>query len=363
MNEKTINGMHKPQLVSLLKETIEDINKINDAVDQIEKVKSQVRDSRTEISGDQINGGILGEVRGMQVEASKKMELIRDIYTDLDGIDEDESDNGIKGDLENLQKDFYATQEKLKSAERELYGYEEKTEEGEEKHIDGLTEKIINFFEVQKKKYSETYDKIENELLSGATTVSLSKAYTDKADSYKKPNIIWLCGFLISIIAIISILLYSLTDVRSIFFSKTSADSAAKLIDVQILLNSAKLIEYLIIKLIINIGIISSLIWVASFTGKRYSQNKRLSEEYSYKATFAKSFEGYRKRAEELDEQNNNRELSEKLMNKMIEISAFNPVDTMESKSHKENHPSMKVLEKTIGTLEKSVGIIDKVKN
>ncbi|MGE3341209.1 MAG: hypothetical protein AB7J46_04825 [Candidatus Altimarinota bacterium] len=363
MNERTIKGMRAPDLRALIEETVNKINKIETALESIEQQKRQASESRIEISGGENTKGILGEVKALQTEANEKINLIRDIYTELLGDEEDENDLGIKEELDNLLQEFHSTKEKIESAEKELFGYEKKTDEGE-KHVDGLMEKIKNFFEIQKKKYAETYDKIENELLAGATTVGLSKAYTDKAASYTGPNILWLIGFFLSITVIIVILGISLNDVQKIYF-KIPVDNSES--TVESILNTDKLLEYLIIKLVINIGIISSLIWVASFTGKRYSQNKRLSEEYSYKATFAKSFEGYRKRAEEIDQVNDNSVLSEKLMDKMIEISAFNPVQTMESKSHKEGHPTIKILEnslaKSIETIEKSVNIIDKMKN
>lgn len=96
--------------------------------------------------------------------------------------------------------------------------------------------------------------------------------------------------------------------------------------------------------------------------GKRYNQNKRLLEEYSFKATFAKSFEGYWKRAEELDKLNEDKKLSEKLMDNLIQMNAYNPVNTMELKTHKENHPATALLEKSMNAIENALKIIDKNK-
>ena len=47
----------------------------------------------------------------------------------------------------------------------------------------------------------------------------------------------------------------------------------------------------------------------------------------------------------------------------MIEMTAFNPVKTMESKSHKEEHPTKKILEKLINSLQKSIDVIGKFKD
>ncbi len=350
---KTIKGLHAPELRKLIEETIDDINKIDTALDNISDKEKLASDAKNTITGHDGNGGILADIKQKQTEANEKLNLIQQTYYQLFGDEEDETNDGLKGEMDDLLKDFHATQDKIKSAEKALYGYEEKTPEGEEKHIDGLTDKIKNFFEKQQKRYTETYEKIENELLPGATTVGLSKAYDEKANSYSQPNRYWLIGFFASVSAIVGILWLSLNDVNNHFFTNISNVESG---------NRQMVIEYFIIKSVIRLGIITSLIWIANFAGKRYSQNKRLAEEYSYKATFAKSFEGYRKRAEELDQLNDARELSNKLMTNMIDMSAFNPVNTMESNSHKEDHPTMKLLEKSISTIEKSVNVIDKMK-
>lgn len=354
MTNKTIKGMKAPELKKLFEETVNDITKIKDALSNIEEQKQVALNIKNEIIGNEQKKGIIGEIKEIQSEADKKIKLIQDAHAELFGDDEDENDTGLKGELENLQKEFQATQEKIKSAEIELYGYEEKNENGEDKHIEGLTEKIKLFFETQKKRYTETYNKIENELLAGATTVGLSQAYEIKASSYKKPNRFWLIGFFLSIGTTVLILFFSLRDINSYFLGEKMNTLST--------LSEGKLLIYIIVKLIIRVGIVSSLIWVTCFTSKNYSQNRRLSEEYSYKATFAKSFEGYRKRANELDQLGENLGLSEKLMLNMIEMSAFNPVKTMESESHKENHPTIELLEKSVGALGKSIDIIDKLK-
>lgn len=354
MENVTIKGMKAPDLRRLFEETIADINKIKTALDNIEEQKKQASDAKIVISGNDVSEGILGDIKDKQAEADEKLKLIQETYAELFGDDEDENDNGIKGELDTLLKEFQATQEKIESAEKELYGYDKKTDGGEESHIEGLVEKIKQFFDIQKKKYTDTYDKIENELLAGATTVGLSKAYDDKANSYNKPNRLWLIGFFLSVAAIILILLFSLKDANNYFTAEKMKELSA--------LSTGKFLSYFIIKLTIRIGIISSLVWAGNFMGKRYSQSKRLSEEYSYKATFAKSFEGYRKRADELDKLSEDKKLSEKLMENLIQMNAYNPVKTMESKSHIENHPTIKLLEKSINTLDKSVNIIDKMK-
>lgn len=353
MSDKTIMGMRAPELRQLYKDTIEDIKVIKAALTYIEEQKRQASDAKIAIAGNEETEGIMDNVKELEEEANEKLTLIREIHAELFGNDEEEGDKGMKGELEELSKEFQDTKIKIRFAEKELYGHNEKTEVGEEKHIDGLIDKIKSFFEIQQKKYKETYNKIEKELLSGATTVGLSKAYNDKADTYDKPNRLWLAGFFVLVGLIIIILFFSLDDTNKYF----SATNIKELSD----LSTGKLVAYLSVKLIIRIGIITSLIWAASFTGKRYSQNKRLAEEYSYKATLAKSFEGYRKRAQELDLDGDNQELSEKLMNNMIEMNAYNPVVTMESKSHKEKHPSTTVIEKAIDVLGDSLKVINKI--
>ncbi len=367
MSEPTIKGMKARELKALYEETIGDINEIKKALEFIEEKKNVASKANIEILGeDEAGNGLLQKIQTAVKTSKEKLGLIQEVFIEIYG-DEENDDESIKAKLEELLTDFDESERKINSLKRELEGYTEKTEEGEKK-VPGLMDNINSFHDAQKKKYKELFDQIEIELLAGATTVGLAKAYTDKANSYKEPNQLWLYGFFASIGIIIFILFDAISigwindrTIYDLFFAPDVLDiEGVSVVGSSNSINN-KLLEYLIIKLLVNVGIISSLIWIANFTGKQYNQNKRLAEEYSYKATFARSFEGYRRKAEEIEEGEEHKEVSLELMKKMVEMSAFNPVKTMESKSHKENHPTMKMLEESMETINKSISVIEKI--
>lgn len=60
-------------------------------------------------------------------------------------------------------------------------------------------------------------------------------------------------------------------------------------------------LELIVIQLILSLIGLGAPIWLAWLSTKQIGQNSRLSEDYNYKASFAKAYEGYRREAARID--------------------------------------------------------------
>src|SRR5262249_30401109 len=88
-------------------------------------------------------------------------------------------------------------------------------------------------------------------------------------------------------------------------------------------------------------------IWLGYFSSKRLSQNKRLQQEYAYKETNAKSFEGLKRQIEILNlDDAIQKELLGKLLTNVVMATGDNPSKTLEHKSHDEKSPLSEYLDK-----------------
>lgn len=80
-------------------------------------------------------------------------------------------------------------------------------------------------------------------------------------------------------------------------------------------------------------------IWLALFASKQQSQNRRLEQEYAYKESLAKSYDGYKREIEKLPESAEKNEIMEKLVRTMVDTAGFNPSSTLEKNSHNDKPP------------------------
>ena len=92
--------------------------------------------------------------------------------------------------------------------------------------------------------------------------------------------------------------------------------------------NKAVLLELLPLRLALT----APLIWLGWFSARQYGFTSRLREDYAYKEASAKSFEGFKREAKELDV-----EMLKKLLDQAIKNLGDNPIRIYEGKN---NHPS-----------------------
>ena len=103
-----------------------------------------------------------------------------------------------------------------------------------------------------------------------------------------------------------------------------------------------------------NLPFIGGAIWLAIFSSKQRSQNKRLQQEYAYKEDIAKIYYGLKQEIDELGESDLGKKLNESVLKLVIDVVGLNPSESLESKSHIDNGPILEGL-KNIGETIKSM--------
>lgn len=203
-------------------------------------------------------------------------------------------------------------------------GYLQETED--------LKNRIAFFLGEQHTKFLAQFTEIES-LLPGATSAGLAEAYQIQKASYKKPLRLWSIIFIttISIMTILSIILLYIQ-----FYGQHTSTTAPSLTDA-------------LITLLKDLPFFIPTIWLAGYASKQQSQYKRLQEEYAFKETNAKSFHGHKMQIEELMKEGTaDKDLLMQLVAQLVVITAQNPSDTLDSKSHEDSPPIFKLVEKML---------------
>ena len=288
MTEKQMSDMTKSELLTIFEQCNNQINMIDKKCDEIIQIRKNLDD-----------GSLLEKIRSAHDESIQKFNDIEQYHKEaLSGSEEFES---MKTELEETVAQF-------KEAKKEMLGsHEEGTDSG---YID----EIKNSLKEYKKKYNELYQQIETELLSGATTVSLSKNFNDKVEEYKKSRKrweSWLTG--VFIFAVVGLFVFS-------FY-------------MDIPLNTEELIFYIFR----TFSVIGIFVWLVVFMGNRRAENRKLEESYKHKEMMARSFSGYRKSIERLIDERDDRALLSQLMSDLLEAIKQDSSIFLSSKG--ERHP------------------------
>lgn len=140
-----------------------------------------------------------------------------------------------------------------------------------------------------------------HELLPDATSAGLASAFYDKAKQLKRTKKYLMGGFIVSIIALSSVALYS-------FYHPVSSSQGWS--------------DFLQRSLILF-----APVWLGWFFARSYGHANRLQEKYEYKEAMSKAFQGYRKQMEEV---NTNSDLARSLSELTLTVLAENPSDVFE---------------------------------
>jgi hypothetical protein len=221
-----------------------------------------------------------------------------------------------------VQKEIEITHEKIfgKKDEdgKQIKGYQQETED--------LKIKMANFLEEQEKIYSAQFAEIKS-LLPDATSAGLAAAYQKQKESYDNPILIWTGVFFVTILAMTVLGSYIIYK-----YLQTTGETT---------LNNA------LISLLKDLPFFIPTIWLAAFASKQQSQYKRLQQEYAFKETNAKSFHGHKEQIERLMKDSGaDKEMLSALVAQLVVITAQNPSNTLDNKSHEDSPPIFKVIEK-----------------
>lgn len=221
-----------------------------------------------------------------------------------------------------VQKEIEITHEKIfgkKDEEgKQIKGYQQETED--------LKIQMANFLEEQEKKFTAQFSEIKS-LLPDATSAGLAAAYQKQKESYNNPILIWTGVFFVTILAMTVLGSYIIYT-----YLQTTGETT---------LNNA------LISLLKDLPFFIPTIWLAAFASKQQSQYKRLQQEYAFKETNAKSFHGHKEQIERLMKDSGaDKEMLSVLVAQLVVITAQNPSNTLDNKSHEDSPPIFKVIEK-----------------
>ncbi|MGB2580654.1 MAG: hypothetical protein WBC83_03080, partial [Minisyncoccia bacterium] len=154
----------------------------------------------------------------------------------------------------------------------------------------------------------EKYRQKIDGLLGDANRTGMAASFTNRGLALKWPLIGWLSVFGVSLAGL------SIMGIKYIAPILTE--------------NSATTWEQLPLRLALT----APFVWLGWFSARQYGFTTRLREDYAYKEASAKSFEGYKREAKEVDP-----EMLKKLLEQAIKNLGDNPIRIYEGKN---NHPS-----------------------
>jgi hypothetical protein len=220
--------------------------------------------------------------------------------TPTDGIQEAESRKAaleailksseeLKGKLDQIKKDVDL---KSETATTVLIEINQKKDDAEK--IKGEIDKIRNKADEStilsrdlltkaatvEEKSTEVLNQIEGELKAGATSLNLAKSFADKVGEYHRGSRYWSIGFIVFTVAALAY--YGVVTFHT--------DNIGTFDDVW---------RHLVYRLPLFVF----SVWLAIFLGNRRAETKKLEESYKHKEVMARSFVGYKKTLEDLNEE------------------------------------------------------------
>lgn len=141
------------------------------------------------------------------------------------------------------------------------------------------------------------------ELLPGATSAGLASAFRDRRRAIRKPRRTWGAVF---VLAVLSLVLVAYVD--PLTFEPGAPDYRA-------------LLPYLLERL----PFIIPVVVLAIYAGIRHGQAIRLEEEYAYKETLSKSFEGFKQQLLEVDADSPEKRHTLDLIQRTLDALALHP--------------------------------------
>ncbi len=281
-------------------------SQINELETKKENLESQISSTKAFheniFEGDE-NGFVLSEdVEGFVEEFKIYKKEILDIKSEIDNYrdeifgSEDEDGNEIQGLEHKIESLKTGLQTAIKNTKSEV-------------------DKFVNEHQTQQE---DLFKKIES-LLKGASTVALAKAFNEHKESFNRTNNIWLCLFVFSIISIMGISAWGF--VRAEYEFKDMWKYTVG-----------------------NLPFLAGAVWLAIYSSKQRSQNKRLQQEYAYKEDIAKVYYGLKEEIKELPDFDNQVVLKEKMLKLVLDVIGQNPSETLESSSHDDKGPTIDVL-------------------
>lgn len=255
-----------------------------------------------------------GEISALKTELNDVTELYNDFVKKPSTavLSKAEKLNETYEKVDNYSSEISDIEEKVKDFETNIFGKTPEDKESLKVKLNELKTEHEELHGEWEGKYEALTTKIEG-LLPGATSAGLAKSYFDQKNSYKWPNIIWSAVFALTMVGMVYYAVQTVTESSDIGTAFRNILSRAPFF--------------------------IPTIWLALFASKQQSQNRRLEQEYAYKESLAKSYDGYKREIDNLPESEEKNEIMEKLVRTMIDTAGFNPSSTLEKQSHNDKPP------------------------
>nr|WP_315105947.1 hypothetical protein [uncultured Campylobacter sp.] len=205
---------------------------------------------------------------------------------------------------------------------------------GLEQKLDNMFENLDEYENTMKQRFDE-YDKIIKDLNEKATNASLSSSYKQQGDAISKTIRRWDIGFILSIIAIAIIAVWTFNEVNEILNKDIGAvitelakikSEANQTYNISIIPSDK--IYIMIFGFFSKMTMALPFIWLAIFCSNRRKEAMRLEQEYAHKVAVASSYASYKEQISNLNE--TNPELLKELMASTINIISKNPSDFLD---------------------------------
>lgn len=345
----------------------EKINLLNEKNEKINNFYNEV-DSKEQHFQENINSikSALQEVEGY-LNASKEFpEKLKEVQEILEKFKNDASS------IEQIKSSVLKRKNEIDALHREILGHDEKHDDGQIEHIDGIKDDLLNSINGFEKKvldleegyntalneYKDVYEKrlennnneflklkettetyIEeiknkiNDLLPDAMAAGLSHAYARKREAEESDLKSSETKFFVSILLLLiaSLMPVSISVWMLYATEKTVFD----------------VIEYLPKLMSAFIPLYIPIFWVAYSNSKKIKLSKRIIEEYTHKEVLGKTFSGLSNQIEKLNANDGiQNELRMKLLYNFMQVTAENPGKLI-SDYNSADHPVMDALEKS----------------
>ena len=194
------------------------------------------------------------------------------------------------------------------------------------------TSEIDVFIADMKKKYNDLITQIES-LLPQAMTAGLSSAYQAKRESEEKEMQSAYKAFedAIRLMVLISLVPIGLTCYM--FFGLHY--------EIQTIINDTPKIMSAVLALY------APVFWLAYSGNKRMNLSKRLIEEYTYKESLSKTFEGLSKQIENIEDEKIAKDLKSRLLYSVVSMNSQNPGKLIKG-YNKPDHPIMDIINNSV---------------
>ena len=332
---KKLFNKYKDEVKSEFERIKADINAIEnfrkeylDGTNDKQSIKSSI---------DLFNGQIVSKYN----EAKTKHEEIVKLYDEL--FKGTSTTDPIEDTINELVESSEKKVESIENKKKEIDDFHEKvfgkevnpksTTDGYKQKFDAEIKRINDFLKVQQEKYDAQFEQIQS-LLPGATSIGLAKAFEEQKKSYGNSIIIWSIVFVLTMVGMISFGIYYIVQI-------------AKVTDLDV--------SKALIAIVNKLPFFVPAVWLAIYASKQQSQNKRLQQEYAFKETFAKSYDGQKTQLEKLDitDQETN-QILKNLLENLVNITSHNPSNTLESEKHNEKVPIVQGLDKLFSKKNKT---------